>query len=118
MPLFGAGLGVLPNVLPTLTKEFVLGHRVCLGPLALALRLLPDSMVGEQILKQKLPFDVQVILFLLSVVIRKLVVEQEAVQVEAYLIVHEDDLILIKGGRCERPSAVLALCLVGIVAGP
>ena len=118
MLLFGARLGVLSNVSPTLAKKLVLGRRVFLPALALALRLRTSGLVGELVLELGLHFDVTLILFLLHLVLRELVVEWEAVQVQADLIMHEGHLILIKGGRRERPSTVLALCLFGIVAGP
>ena len=47
MLLFGAGLGVLSNVPPTLAKKLVLGRRVCLRAVAFALRLRPGGLVGE-----------------------------------------------------------------------
>src|SRR5215216_1373485 len=104
MLLFGAGLGVLSNVSPTLAKKLVLGRRVCLRPLALALRLRPGGLVGELVLEQRLRFDVALVLFLLPVVVRKLVVKWEAVQVHADLITHEGRLIgIIASGRRERP---------------
>lgn len=79
--MFGADLQVLPNVPPTLTKELVLCRRVCLRPLALALRLHPDnSLVGELLLEQRLPVNVNVILLLVKVVVlRELMVERGAI---------------------------------------
>ena len=96
------------------TKKLVLGRRICLRALALALRLWPEGLVGELVLKQRLHFDVALVFFLLPVVIRKLVVKWEAVQVHADLITHEGRLI-IASARRERPAAVLALCLVGVI---
>ena len=78
MLLFGAHLGVLPNVSPTLARKLVLGRRACLCPLALALRLRPGGLVGELVLEQRLNFDVALVLFPLPVVVQKLVVEWEA----------------------------------------
>ena len=75
MLLLGARLWVLSNVSPTLAKKLVLGRRVCLRPLALALRLRPAGLVGELVLEQRLHFDVALVLFLLPVVVRELVVE-------------------------------------------
>ena len=64
MLLLGARLGVLSNVSPTLAKKLVLGRRVCLRPLALALRLRTGGLVGELVIEQGLHFDVAVVLFL------------------------------------------------------
>ena len=47
--------------------------------LTLALGLSIGGLVGELILKQRLPVDVQLILFLKVVILWKLMVEREAV---------------------------------------
>ena len=62
MLLLGARLGVLSNVSPTLAKKLVLGRRVRLRALALALRLRTGGLVGELVLEQRLHFDVALVL--------------------------------------------------------
>ena len=70
MILLGAHLWVLSNVSPTLAKKLVLGRRVRLIMLALALGLRTGGLVGELFLEQRLPFNVQLVLFLEVVVLR------------------------------------------------
>ena len=62
--MLGARLWVLSNVSSTLAKKLVLGRRVRLIMLALALRLRHGGLVGELVLEQRLHFDVALVLFL------------------------------------------------------